>query len=280
MCPNNVIQSATFAPSLPGLGARTPQRVAQKAALCHWSAVKLTLSTNFEEMWADLSDKVKARVPIAVAIAMNATVSDVYGAEQAAMRDVFDNPTPFTLNGVRYTKATPTNLSAEVYLDDTFRGSAAHPAAEYLIPEIDGGVRAQKRSEYILSQADILPPGMSAVPGVGAVLDEYGNMSTGQIQQILSALRVSESISGHTSNRRQGESTTYFVASATSVHGRHLHPGIYQRVLDGVLPILAFVSTPHYTGVLDFAGVADETTSIVFEDHLREQLAVSIERAG
>lgn len=253
--------------------------------------MKLNFKSDFETMFAGLEAKVKTRLPIAVAIAMTKTAQDVKLAEIDEMTAVFDRPTPYTLNSPFLSPATPAKLEAEVWLKDDFLGGGSHPATEYLIPEIEGGVRVEKRSEYILRQAGILPEGMNAVPGPAATMDAYGNMSRGQVQQILSWLRLSETVSGRTANRplgpldkrqarRQAKQTPYFVASKDSVHGRHLHPGIWARTSTGIHLVIAFVPRTQYHGVLDFARVADETTDRVFEDHLREEIAVTIARVA
>lgn len=258
--------------------------------------MRLTVRTNIDEVFLDLDALVRKRLPIAVAIAMTKTAQDVYAAEVAEMSRVFDRPTPFTLKSVRYSKATPQNLEASIWLNDEASGGG-HAAAEYLIPQISGGLRIEKRSEYILRTAGILPAGMSIVPGQRARLDAYGNISTGLIQQVLSALRVSETLSGHTSDRpsarptgfrafdrrrarqraRQGE---FFVAHRDRAHGRHLAPGIYRRLKGSIQPVIMFVRKPSYRGIFDFDQVATDTTNAVFGEHLLEQIEITRQRVG
>lgn len=258
--------------------------------------MRLSTRTNLDQVFADLDDAVKRRLPIAVAIALTRTVQDIYAAEVDEMKQVFDRPNPFTLKSVRYSKATPQKLEAEVWLNDETSGGG-HAAAEYLIPQISGGFRIEKRSEYILRTTGILPTGMSIVPGKRARLDAYGNISTGLIQQVLSALRVSETLSGRTSDRpsarptgfrafdrrrarqraRQGE---FFVAHRDRVHGRHLAPGIYRRLKGSIQPVIMFVRRPSYRGIFDFDQVAEDATNAVFGDHLREQIEITRQRVG
>lgn len=248
--------------------------------------MKFRLTTNFDRQWEQFSDKVKAKLPLATAIAMTRTVQEIPEAVVAEMQAVFDRPTPWTLGSVRYSKATAQNLSASVWLDDAGRGGSSHPIAEHLIAQIEGGVRVEKRSEAILRAAGILPPGHVAVPGAGADLDAYGNMSRGQIQQILSALRLAETVRGFLANRtkrsaaRNRNQPQIFAATADSPRTRHLKPGIYQRVADGLLPLLMFVRTAQYRAVLDFVGVCQRKADEVFGDHLREQIAVTVARNG
>jgi hypothetical protein len=258
--------------------------------------MRIKTRTNIDEVFKDLDELVQRRLPIAVAIALTKTAQDVYAAEVAEMERVFDRPTPFTLKSVRYSKATPQNLEASVWLNDESSGGG-HAAAEYLVPQIEGGERVEKRSEYILRTSGILPVGMSIVPGARARLDAYGNISTGLMQQVLSALRVSETLSGHTSDRpsrratgfkaldrrrarqraKQGE---FFVAHRGTPHGRHLAPGIYRRLKGSIQPVIMFVRKPRYSDVLDFNRIGEETTNDRFQVHVREQIEITKQRVA
>jgi len=260
--------------------------------------VRITVKANLDEFMNQLEANVFKRLPIAAVIAINKTAGEVWLAEQEEMRAVFDRPTPDTLAAVRYSKATTQKLEAAIWLDDSDRSGGGHPKSEQLIPQIYGGVRVDKRSEYILRNAGILPAGMSIVPGRAARFDAYGNISTGQVRQILSALRISERGVGSTSNRplpnaretigstrarrarARARAGDYFVAQRDRPHGRHLAPGIYQRTPGRILPILMFVQRPSYQPVLDFNRVANEVIDAVFADHLREQVAISVRKAA
>lgn len=253
--------------------------------------MNLALKTNLEEFFGELSAKVRATIPVATAIAMTLTAQDVVAAEVAEMEAVFDRPTPYTIGSVRYTPAQRTNLTASVFINDQFVGNGGHPAGEYLIPEIDGGLRVEKRSEWALHTLGLLRDDQYIVPGAGAPLDQYSNLTGGFMQQVLSAIGASESTGGRTSNRPTGtlnarqartraKQATYFVANRHIPQTQHLHPGIWQKVNDHLVPIIMFVQRPQYGAVLEFERVANEATELNFENHLREQLAISIERVG
>lgn len=254
--------------------------------------MKLSFRSNLEEFISELSAKVRATVPLATAIAMTATAQDVQQAVKDEMEAVFDRPTPYTINSVQYTPAQRTKLEASVFINDQFVGNGGHPAGEYLIPEIEGGLRVEKRSEFILRQLGMLRDDQFIVPGRGAPLDQYGNLTGGFMQQVLSAIGASEATAGHTSDRPTGplntrqqrtraKQATYFVANRHIPQTQHLHPGIWRKEAnDKLTPIVMFVQRPSYSGVLDFERVASEATELNFENHLREQLAISIERVG
>ena len=65
------------------------------------------------------------------------------------------------------------------------------------------GPRVDKASERNLRARGILPAGMFVVPAEGARLDQYGNMSRGQMIQILSGLGALEYRAGFKGNATQ-----------------------------------------------------------------------------
>lgn len=245
--------------------------------------MRLTSRDNLSRVMADIDGFAKG-VRIGAAIALTATAKLAQAAEVQEMRDVFDRPTPFTLNSVFIVPATQDKLEAEVYIkDEAYKGRSAR---EYLLPEIEGGVRVEKRSEFILRSQGILPAGMNAVPGKAARMNQYGNMQPGQMQQILSALRVSETVLGHTSDRprdkkrqRKG-APQYFIARRGAIHTRHLHPGIWLRDGTGVHPVLMFVRRATYSKRLDFNGVAERVADENLGRLLEIELAKTIRRRG
>jgi hypothetical protein len=73
---------------------------------------------------------------------------------QASLK--LDRPTPFTLSGFRYNKATPTSLNARVYVDPL--------RARYMMYQVLGGTRRPRGKKFI------------PVP-VGIRLNQYGNIA-------------------------------------------------------------------------------------------------------
>ena len=228
---------------------------------------------------ADVKRDMQALTPqgrLASAKALTATAGDIKRAEQSEMRSVFDAPTQWTINALFIKPATPANMEALVWLkDDRAAEKRGIPAAVYLAPEIDGGRRNQKSHEKLLSMAGLLPKRWVAVPGEGARLDAYGNISRGQIIQILSQLRLTPT-AGYTRNLRVGrddESAKERKASIKRQKGQYfvvpvgggLQPGVYQRPV-GVTgsafgrlspkPILIFVKAARYKKRYKFFEVA------------------------
>ncbi len=136
------------------------------------------------------------RMNAAIATALSRTASDTKAALQREMRDSFDRPTPFTLNSVFVKRATATDLTAEVGIKDDQAGT--RPAQRWIRWQVYGGERTMKAFERLLVAHGYMRDGDRAVPGQAAKLDAYGNISRGQIIQILSQLGIE---SGPGSNR-------------------------------------------------------------------------------
>jgi hypothetical protein len=195
----------------------------------------------------------KNAVPFATAVALTRTAQAVKAAEVEEMKSVFDRPTPFTLRSLYVKGATKSNLEARVWIKDINRPQ------HYLIPQIHGGARHLKRFEEHLQRAGLLPSGMAAVPGAGARLNKYGNMSAGQITQILSVIGAHPDIYARVSaasRKRNRKPRAYFVGRPG---GGRLPLGIWEKRGHRVLPILIFVRRPTYQKRFDFYGVATKT---------------------
>lgn len=130
------------------------------------------------------------------AIALTRTMVQVQEAERAEMRDVFDRPTPYTVGGQGNSRdalflrpATPELLEAQVGVKHSI-GSSGRPAIRWLKWHIYGGNRTPKAFERLLLSIGAMRAGDVSVPGKFAKLDAFGNVSRGQITQILSQLRV------------------------------------------------------------------------------------------
>ena len=233
------------------------------------------------------------------AIALTRTAQHVQEAERAEMRDVFDRPTPYTVGGqgngrdaLFLRPASAERLEAIVNVKDSI-SSSGRPAIDWLRWQIYGGLRTPKAFERLLMRAGAMPTDARAVPGRYAKLDPFGNISRGQIVQILSQLRVDSSSGSsralprvaqgdNAATKRAKLNTTrraYKRAGGQYVafpYGRgKLRPGIY--LFDpfnrqDALPVLIFVSKAEYeAGRFDFHYVAQLA--------IRRHLPVEMKRA-
>ncbi len=212
----------------------------------------------------------------ALADALNHTANQARIALRDEISSVFDRPTPFTLNAVRVLHARPKTLDAAVFVKDEKDGASKGFAPEdWFKPQVEGGPRSSKRSEDMLRTAGILPAGMFVVPGKGARLDRYGNLSRGHMNQILSGLMAAEDRSGATANAtsskrslRKGHAAAFFVMRNKA--GKAF--GIGERRGKSMAVVLAFVSQPQYTQRLDFYAVVDK----VADDNLEKNIDLAV----
>lgn len=112
-------------------------------------------------------------------------------AEQVReMRDVFDRPTPFTLNAVYVRGSQASTLQAEVGI----KNDGPRAAAKWLRWNIFGGSRTLKAFERALVAGGAMRPTDRAVPARFAKLDGFGNIPGSVIVQILSQLRIDTTV--------------------------------------------------------------------------------------
>lgn len=98
-----------------------------------------------------------------MAKALTATAKDLQGFEGRRVKRQLDRPTPFTEKGTAITPARKGQLKASVFYKSIQAG--------YLEKQEEGGTRQ--------------PRGRAVVVPVGARLNRYGNMTRGQVRQLL-----------------------------------------------------------------------------------------------
>ena len=175
---------------------------------------------------------------------------------KAEVSTVFDRPTPLTLNAFRILYAKPSKPEAAIWVKDEKSGASKGFAPEdWFGPQVYGGDRALKASEKMLRSKGILPAGMYAVPGKGARLDAYGNMSRGHVAQLLSGMKAfnrsgpDHNATGSRRSKAKGHENAFFVLR------RGKRPiGIAERRGGSVSVVLAFVKEPSYAARFDFHG--------------------------
>jgi len=247
-------------------------------------SVIISIKDDLEKLKRQLNAIEREQLPFAASLSMNITAKSAKSDEIEEMKRVFDRPTPFALNSLYIKPSTKTDLRITLWLkDDVFKGT---PANKYLAAEVYGGERRMKRFERALQARGYLPAGMVAVPGAGAKLDAYGNISRGQIVQILSALRAFGE-QGYAANRartRKGARTPkgvrkraeFFVGRPGGGRGPL---GVWQRTSfafgSAVKPVLIFVRSTPYRVRFRFFDVARAT----FEREWAKQFAYALQFA-
>lgn len=216
----------------------------------------LKVGDDLDDALADLR-RLGANASKAQAQAVNEVAKVAEQQLRQEVAGVFDRPTPFTLNAFRIQYARPSQPEAAVWVKDEKSGASKGLAPEdWFGPQVYGGERSLKASERMLRSMGILPPGMYVVPGKGARLDAYGNMSRGHIVQLLSGMKAfNRAGSDHnatesTRSARKGHANAFFVLRRGS------QPiGIAERRGRAVQVVLVFTREPNYAPRFDFHGV-------------------------
>ena len=194
------------------------------------------------------------------------------------MKSNFDRPTLYTLGSTYVVPATKMKLVAEVGIKNQNQKGIA--PSVWLQPQVSGGPRQPKQSEILLRRKSILPGGMFMVPGAGAKFDSYGNVSRGQISQILSALGGFGE-TGFLANKsfRRGarmnkQTSQIFVGKP---NGKRGPLGIYQRTAEGhLIPLMIFVNQPNYRPRLPFYQVAQDVYIANFQTEFNDALKIAL----
>lgn len=224
--------------------------------------MRIEVQTDLPQV-ADIIRKLpETQLPFATALALNKTAEIAQGVFRDEMRSKFNNPTPWFLNTLRIRRATKTDLKAEVgFKDDAGGDFNNNPMVG---PHIYGGARRMKAMEIRLQRVGYMPNGWYVVPGAGAKLDANGNMSRGQITQLLNVLGTYTEAGYNKANAatraklkkgtRKSYGFEYWVNPANDGRGKkqakHLLPGVYQRIAtpfgSSLKPILIFVKATNY----------------------------------
>lgn len=206
-----------------------------------------------EELRASLSSFSDRRFAAAIATALTRTAVRVRDQMRRDMETELDRPTPYTLGSLYSTVATADRMQSAVrFKDDRSVSKGGTPATYYMLPNVEGGQRKAKGLEKALRAAGHLPDGWLVVPGQGIVLDNHGNVSRGQIIQVLSQLRITM-LAGSTRNMGFGKAA---IAAQRKAGGRYFvvkpggntQPGVYHREFIGenITPVFIFVRGATY----------------------------------
>lgn len=214
---------------------------------------------NVPSVLRELRDVPERVIPYATATALTRAAQAAQKKVIAAMPQVFDSPTQYTLNSTFIAPATVKNLLARVAVKD-IAGKGGTLPESYLLPEVLGGGRKEKRFERALRYAGVLAPGQRAIAGRDAPKDAYGNLARAEIAGALGA------------RKRMAKGTTYFVAGRV---------GVFKRVGRTVTPILIFTSSaPQYRQRLDFEAIAEQATQDTFPAEFDKAVASIMSRGA
>jgi hypothetical protein len=219
--------------------------------------ISFGIKSDISKVQSALDQLGASQVPFATSLALNRVAQFSRETLRNTMARVFDRPKPFTLNSLFVKPSTKTNLVAIV------GHKSGSPVNQYLRSEIEGGLRAPKKLESILSrgQREYL------VPGKDTRLDAYGNIPRAIMNRIIQAQRAGS----------KADAQGVFIVPPGSKSG--LTPGIYERKGGsgkGSLKLLmVFVSKAQYRPLYDMQGIV----SRVVESEFGKQFAASMDYA-
>jgi hypothetical protein len=220
---------------------------------------------NAEPVERMIQDVERYHLPFAASLALTNTAKAARRAVLKEFEQKFNRPKPSTTHetkGPLFVKVAKKekfpNDYAETRIKDTPQVKG-DPALVYLYHHVHGGTRALKRLELRLRSAGVLHRSDYAIPGQGARFDRYGNMSSGQVQEILSAFQgqrlpeMNSPVTQKTGKRwvkNNPKQADYFLARRARRKTMHLAEGIWQRYGRKkwqVRPVLIFVRrAPNY----------------------------------
>lgn len=243
--------------------------------------MQINIKTNFDQVIKNLDQRYKKQIPYAAKETLNALAVSVQREVISEMKQKFDRPTPYVLKSTRIQYARTNRLSAMVKIKDDILGKSK-PLAESLIHEFSGGARIRTRLEYWLQNAGYIRPTEYVAPGQGARLDAYGNISKGQIQQVLSQLRAGpDAYSYRTASARSKAKRA--VAGYFWSRGGTLKRGVWQRINfasgSAVKPILIVVSSPRYRQRINMDAIAKKIVNRDFESEFTKQFNKAVATA-
>jgi len=223
------------------------------------AAMRAELKGNIDLVIRD-SMKLHPQFRFAAAKALTNVVGIVRAAMPGEVESALDRPTQFTKGGFFIKPARKDNLTAVVGVKDR--------QAEYLQYQVEGGVRAPKRSALRL-------------PAV-VELDSAGNLPANTIKRLVQRAQAGKRAT-KAQGRRFGVSTQVDLFYGEPGDGRPA--GIYKRVPIGdgqtrLVPIVVFPKqSAQYTRRFDFFGVAERIVSLNFSAALDRSWAEALATA-
>lgn len=213
-----------------------------------------------------------------IAKAVTKTAKDVERELKREMAAKTDRPTPYFLKSTFVRPATRQLLMARVGLKDRIFSKNGIASADRFGHHFQGGPRVPKALELYLRRGGLLGGGEFIVPGAGVRLDAFGNMSRGQVQQVISQLRIGIDPLAYASNSRRSKrnvrrSGRIFWARGNARDG-HLKRGAYIDMGPpiGLRPLLVVVRAPAYKRRFDLPQLAANTIAKTWKENLNASL--------
>lgn len=276
--------------------------------------MQITVRDNIMATIGAAAGQFARQVPFAAARALTRSAVAARAAAQAEIRRVFDRPTPFVTNGVRYEMTTKAEVAggvaaARVFIsDDANKGVSPR---QVLAAQLAGGERRLKRFESAMVRLGLLANTEALVPAKGRsdLLDQYGNVRASLIVQLLSYFqafgeqgykanmtaarrnRLARFGRSESGNRTIGGKVYFWsrgpgrwtgAGSWKAGRSQHLARGIWEKSGTfgaNVKPVLLAVRGVRYQRRLDFVGVVRKSVAKTFPDNFRASWADAVRSA-
>ena len=231
--------------------------------------IKVDLDTKGLEQFRQFSDR---RVKAAIATTLTRTAREVQKDWGKQLSGKLEKPTALTMRSVNMEQATAQSLVATVAVVDRIANDGI-PPAEYLGTQERGGTRDLKKFERAMVSKGAMLADQRAVPARGARLDGFGNVSRGQIVEVLNQIVGAAQLSpGYrkvisrkaekraASAKRAGKTYVAFPKQVGAVP-----PGVYWQQKRALEPIFYFVNRAMYGRKLDLIKGSRDTVAKVLQ---------------
>lgn len=230
--------------------------------------MKVSITSNVQDVTRYLTNLSEKQIRFSSALALTRIAKIAKDDLKKEFKRRFDKPTPYTLRSIFISTANKRDLVAVVGIKDQESSKNNKSPAQLLRHEFKGGSRGRSRLEYWLSQAGLISSTEYLAPGQEAKLDRYGNMSRGQVQQVISQLKIGGDASTFASNsarskrkrgRKKGSKSHGFFWS----RGERLPRGVWLRDGGDAVPIAIVIRKPRYHAAVDVLRTIKRTVARV-----------------
>lgn len=241
--------------------------------------VEVKIKTDALDVARSFDKRYRKNKRFATAVALTKTAKRLKVALSGQMKQVFDRPKPFTTKGIFLKRADKKKLTAVVGLKTLPGAKNSLSVADILQHHFVGGDRKRKRVELWFQRAGYITSSEYLVPASAAKFDRYGNMSKGQVQQMLSQLRAGPDPQAYASNSARSQAAQRRAGIMFWSRGGRLPRGVWVRAGLGVKPVMLVVSRASYRKRIDLPKLANKVVRRHFDKEFRVALRNALRTA-
>lgn len=244
--------------------------------------MQISITSDLNET-VGLIDRFSKQAPFAAAVALTKTAKQGANNMRTRFKNVFDNPTRYTMSSIFSSSANKRDLMAAFGLKDQalLSKSGGSSPANVLDHHFNGGQSRYARYELAFRKLGMLGFNEDIVPAAGLnELNQYGNIPASLIIKLISYFggfgeqgykanstyetraKLAKRTDKNTKGKRQSKyvrinGVVYFYANGSD----HLHRGIWAKTGthgSSIRPILMFVQRANYSKRFDINKFADK----------------------